>query len=116
MKSRIWHNPRCSKSRAALALLEQQALDLEIVEYLKNPPTATALRHLAEKLGCRVSDLVRTDEPEYRSFLENGGETTDTALLELLAREPRLLQRPIVEIGERAVIGRPPERVLDLLS
>jgi arsenate reductase len=115
MQARIWHNPRCSKSRAALALLEQRSLGLEIIDYVRNPPTPGALRELVAKLGCRVADLVRTDEPEYRAFIANGGQPTDAALLDLLAREPRLLQRPIVEIGERAVIGRPPERVLDIL-
>lgn len=115
MQATIWHNPRCSKSRAALALLEQRSIVPTIVEYLKNPPTQEQLRELVAKLGCRVADIVRTDEPEYRAFIASGGEPTDAALLELLAREPKLLQRPIVAIGERAVIGRPPERVLEIL-
>jgi len=115
MQTRIWHNPRCSKSRAALALLEQRSISPTIVDYLKNPPTRAELEDLVAKLGCRVADIVRTSEPEYRAFIESGGQPTDAALLELLAREPRLLQRPIVEIDDRAVIGRPPEHVLELV-
>jgi arsenate reductase len=115
MKARIYHNPRCSKSRSALALLTERGAEIEVVEYLATPPDRPTLERLVRALGVPVRALVRTGEPEYEAALAAGRGTTDDDLLDLLAAEPRLLQRPIVEIGNRAVIGRPPERVLDLL-
>jgi arsenate reductase len=116
MKARIYHNPRCSKSRAALALLEERGLELEIIEYLETPPSKTVLRKLLEKLDGRALDLVRTGEPEFKSAITTGRKPTVEEILDLLVATPRLLQRPIVEIGGRARIGRPPERVLELLE
>jgi arsenate reductase (glutaredoxin) len=116
MKARIYHNPRCSKSRAALALLEARGVDVEIVEYLRHPPPSATLKQLVAKLGADAHELVRTSEPEYRAFVAAHGEPSGDALLELLAEEPRLLQRPIVEVGARARIGRPPERILELFT
>lgn len=115
MKARIYHNPRCSKSRAALGLLEARGIDLEVIEYLREPPTRQALAELLAKLGCEARELVRSGEPEFKA----AGVPLDAPadrLLDLLAAEPKLLQRPIVEVGERARIGRPPERVLELLA
>jgi arsenate reductase len=115
MKARIYHNPGCSKSRGALELLTARGAEIEIVEYLRDSPSRAALEHLLRKLGVRALAIVRTNEPEYRAAIAAGHGTSDDELLDLLVAQPRLLQRPIVEIDGRAVIGRPPERVLELL-
>lgn len=115
MRARIYHNPRCSKSRATLALLEERGVEIDVVEYLKTPPDRKELETLARKLGGDVSAMVRRDEPEYRAAL---GDETPSAdqLLDLLAEQPKLLQRPIVVVGNEARIGRPPERVLEIVK
>lgn len=116
MKVRIYHNPGCSKSRATLALLQARGVDLEIVEYLKQPPSRATLESLLDKLAVPAIELVRTNEPEYAAAVAAGAPPPPTGrLLDLLQEHPRLLQRPIVEVGERAAIGRPPERVLEIL-
>jgi arsenate reductase (glutaredoxin) len=112
----IYHNPRCSKSREALAIAErfshQQALKLEVVDYQKTPLTLAQLQGLHRALGGRVSAMLRDNEPEYAALdLARAG---DAALLETLAAHPRLLQRPIVVYQKRAVIARPPQ-LLDQL-
>ncbi|HEX5050066.1 MAG TPA: arsenate reductase (glutaredoxin) [Gammaproteobacteria bacterium] len=115
MKARIYHNPRCSKSRATLALLEERGVTLEIVEYLREPPSRATLARLLDELGDAASELVRTSEPEYAELARRHPQPTRDQLLDLLVAHPHLMQRPIVEVGKRAAIGRPPERVLDLL-
>lgn len=115
MKARIYHNPRCSKSRQTLELLESRGIELEIVEYLKDPPSRETLKKLLKKLGLRARDLVRTGEPEFEKA-GVGLDADEDALLDLLQAHPRLLQRPIVEVGRQARVGRPPERVLELLE
>jgi arsenate reductase (glutaredoxin) len=116
MKAKIYHNPRCSKSRAALGILSERGAEIEIIDYLANPPSRATLRALLRKLGVPASELVRSDEPEYRAAVAAGRAETDDELLDLLAAQPRVLQRPIVEIGDRALVCRPPERVRDLLE
>lgn len=115
VKARIYHNPRCSKSRATLALLEEHGVDVEIVDYLNDPPSPAALAAVLAKLGLPARAIVRSNEAEFR---DSGLtlEAADADLLQLVSREPRVLQRPIVEIGARARIGRPPEQVLELLE
>jgi arsenate reductase len=115
MQATIYHNPRCSKSRATLALLEERGISPAVVEYLKTPPNAKELRALLGKLGLVAKDLIRTGEPEWKS----SGMSLDSPereLLELMAAHPILIERPIVIVGDRARIGRPPERVLELLE
>lgn len=114
MKARIYHNPRCSKSRATLALLEQRGIDLEIVDYLASPPSKATLRALMRKLDGPALAMVRTGEPEFKPYL--GRELGDNDVVDLLAEVPRLLQRPIVELGDKARVGRPPEHVLELFE
>lgn len=116
MKAKIYHNPRCSKSRAALALLEARGVDLTVIDYLRAPLSKTALRALLSKLDGEPIDLVRVNEAAYRAAVPEGHTPTEAELLDLLVRIPRLLQRPIVEVGARARIGRPPERVLELIE
>jgi arsenate reductase len=115
MKARIYHNPRCSKSRATLALLEERDVELTIVEYLVDPPSKATLERLLGKLGLRARDLVRSAEPEFKAC----GLTLDAPadqLLDLMVRHPMLIERPIVETDAKARIGRPPEQVLDMLE
>lgn len=114
MKAKIYHNPRCSKSRATLALLRERGVDTEIVDYVATPPSKATLRELMRKLGGPALAMVRTEEQEFRPHAQRA--LTDEQVVDLLAAEPRLLQRPIVELGEAARIGRPPERVLELFE
>jgi arsenate reductase len=115
MSVRIYHNPRCSKSRETLALLEQRGLTPEIIKYLDTPPDADQLKVLLELLGMRSArELMRTKEEEYRTL--GLAEVTDEAeLIAAMVAHPRLIERPIVVKGERAALGRPPEQVLDIL-
>ncbi len=111
----IYHNPRCSKSRQTLALLEEKGIEPEIVLYLETPPDATTLRGLLDKLGKSPRELMRKGEAAYK---ENGLADTslsDDELIEAMVRHPKLIERPIVVNGERAALGRPPESVLDIL-
>jgi arsenate reductase len=114
MKAKIYHNPRCSKSRATLALLTERSVPFDVVDYLATPISKEKLRELAQKLELPALTLVRIDEPEFRAYA--GRALSDDEIFELLAAQPRLLQRPIVELGAKARIGRPPERVLDLFE
>ena len=114
MKAKIYHNPRCSKSRATLALLRERGLELEIIDYITTPPSKATLRELRRKLGGPALAMVRTEDQEFRPHAQRA--LTDDEVIDLLAAEPRLLQRPIVEIGGAARIGRPPERVLELVE
>lgn len=114
----IYHNPRCSKSREALALVEtiaaRRRLPLNVVEYLKTPPDLAQLSELKAMLRCAAIDMVRSNEAEYNSL--GLAHADDSTLLRAVATHPGLLQRPIVVFEGRAVIGRPPELVADLLD
>jgi arsenate reductase len=110
----IYHNPRCSKSRATLALLEANGHAPEVIEYLKTPPDARTIRELVEKLGMKSHELLRKGESEYQSLALQ--DPTDEEVVDAIVKHPILLQRPIVVAGDRAAIGRPPEAVLDILS
>lgn len=110
----IYHNPRCSKSRQALALLEEAGEQPEVVEYLKTPPSRAELKALLKKLGLKPALLVRTGEELYQEKYR-GRELSDEQWLDALAENPILMQRPIVVKGGRAIVGRPPEKVLELL-
>ncbi|WP_144113041.1 arsenate reductase (glutaredoxin) [Paraburkholderia sp. BCC1886] len=116
----IYHNPRCSKSRAALELItgayNPSNEPTEIVEYLKQPLTVAELEQLNEKLACPIREMIRDTEPEYKELRLADTSLTDTQLYEALAAHPILLQRPIVVRNGRAVIGRPPENVAALFS
>ena len=114
MTLRIYHNPRCSKSRATLELLRQHGVEPEIVKYLETPPDRATLEALAAALG-GAAELVRSGEAAYRE-LGLDAATPDHALLDAIVEQPILLQRPIVVRGDRAAIGRPPENVLQLIG
>lgn len=111
----IYHNPRCSKSRQTLKLLQDHDVDIEVVEYLKTPPDAEQLSRILALLDLEPRELMRTGEPAYR---ENGldDETLGRGeLIEAMIRNPILIQRPIVVAEGKARIGRPPESVLEIL-
>lgn len=110
----LYHNPGCSKSRAALAYLEENEIDAEIIEYLGEPPTADGIRGLLTKLGVGVRDIIRDGEDEYGAAGLGDGSLTDDALIAAIVEHPILLQRPIIVCGDRAVIGRPTEAIDDL--
>lgn len=112
---RVYHNPRCSKSREACRLLEERGVAVEVVEYLKTPPSRAELADLLIKLGLSARELVRTGEEIYKSEFK-GRELDEAAWLDALAAHPILIERPIAVRGQRAVVGRPPEKVLSLLD
>lgn len=115
MNVTIYHNPRCSKSRQALELLHQHGIEPTIVEYLKNPPGKKALKALLDRLEMEPRDLMRKQEAPYReNRLDDPGLTRDQ-LITALTEHPILLERPIVVTDEAAVVGRPPEKILDIL-
>lgn len=118
MNITIYHNPRCSKSRQTLELIQRAGIEPRIVEYLRDPPAPARTLQLAALLGIGVADLVRRSESEFTEAEDLPSLDDDGALALWLEQHPRVLQRPIVvdDDRERAVIGRPPENVLGLLG
>lgn len=112
---RIYHNSRCSKSRATLALLQQHVGACEVIDYLDTPPDTTELTVLLKQLGMSARELLRTGETEYQSLGLDDPALDDTALIAAMAAHPKLIERPIVVANGKAVIGRPPEAVLAIL-
>ena len=110
----IYHNPRCSKSRQTLALLQDRGIEPRIVEYLKTPPDLATLTKLAVTLG-GARAMLRKGESEYAELGLDDAQKSEQALLKAMHQHPILIERPIVTDGKRAVIGRPPEAVLALL-
>ena len=108
----IYHNPRCSKSRLTLALLEEQGIELQVVEYLKTPPDAATLRGLLRKLGLGPRDILRRKEAAAAGI---DSDLDDDALVEAMVANPVVIERPIVVHGDKARLGRPPEQVLEIL-
>ena len=111
-----FHNARCSKSRGALELLRERRIEPQVVAYLEHPPSAAQLRELLRKLGIDARGLLRTGEPQYAALGLADPTLDDEALIAAMVAHPVLIERPILVRGERAVIGRPPERVLELLA
>jgi len=113
----IYHNPRCSKSRQTLALLEEQGITPTIVEYLKTAPDAKTIGHLLDLLKMAPRDLMRKGEDEYKALNLSNDELSDDALIDAMHKTPKLIERPIVVVNDKAAaIGRPPESVLALLK
>ena len=110
----LYHNPRCSKSRSALALLQEKGIEPQVVEYLKTPPTRAELAGIVKKLGVKPESIVRTSEDVYKEQFK-GKAMTDAQWLDALAANPILIERPIAVKGDRAELGRPPENVLKLV-
>jgi arsenate reductase len=111
----IYHNPRCSKSRQTLALLEEKGITPDIVLYLDTPPSAAELKKLIKKLGITPRDLLRKGEDIYKENNLKDESLSDSALIEAMVKHPKLIERPIVVNGDKARLGRPPESVLEIL-
>ena len=112
----LYHNPRCSKSRQTLALLQERGRDPRIIEYLKTPPSAAELTGILKLLGLPPRDLMRRKEAPYKDLKLDDPTLSDDALIAALADNPILIERPILVVdGSRAAIGRPPQAVLDIL-
>ncbi|MDA3933512.1 MAG: arsenate reductase (glutaredoxin) [Gammaproteobacteria bacterium] len=112
----LYHNPRCSKSRTALNLLQEAGADVHIILYLEHAPKPEKLAHLQQLLGCPVRDMLRATETIYQELALQRTELSDAQLLQIISEHPQLLQRPIVVTADKAVIARPPERVHELLQ
>ena len=112
---KIYHNPNCSKSRATLALLEENDVSPEIIYYLDTPPSRDELKSLLAKLGLGIRDLVRSSEAEFGELGLDNESLSEEIIFDYVTEHPKLMQRPIVVKGERAIIGRPPENVLELI-
>ncbi len=116
MKDLILHNPKCSKSRATLAHLQEKKADVEVVEYLKNPPSAEELKSICTMLNVSPTKIIRTQEALFKELglsLESG--FSDNEWCQILSKNPSLIERPIVCFQGKAVVGRPPENVLSIL-
>lgn len=115
MKATIYHNPRCSKSRQTLALLEEKGIDIEIIEYLQTSPDKKTLSKILGQLGIAPSALIRKGESVFKELNLADKLDDDDALLDAMAANPILIERPIVLANDKASIGRPPESVLEIL-
>ena len=115
MSVAIYHNPRCSKSQSTLKLLEEQNIAFEVIEYLKTPPSKQKLEEILGLLHLAPRELMRTDESEYKDKNLDNPALTKDQLLDAMVKYPILIQRPIVVANGRAIIGRPPEKVLEIL-
>jgi arsenate reductase len=114
----MYHNPRCSKSRKTLELIESHGIEPKIIEYLAEPPDAQTLLRLARALDMPLAELLRKSEDDFKSAAESVPLNDDAALAAWLHEHPRVLQRPIVldEDGNRAIVGRPPENVFEIIQ
>ena len=116
MNCTIYHNPRCSKSRETLALLEGKGIKPAVVEYLATPPDAATLECLLQQLGLEPRQLMRHKEAEYAELNLDDAALTRAQLIAAMVAHPRLIERPIVVLGDKAALGRPPENVLALFD
>ena len=114
-KITIYHNPKCSKSRKALEIIKSKNIEPTIILYLVNKLSKAEVKHLLSKLGLSIRDILRTGEDEYKKNNLKNENLSDNKLIDFLIRFPKLLQRPIVVKNNKAVIGRPPENILNLL-
>ncbi|VXC67493.1 putative oxidoreductase [Pseudomonas sp. 8Z] len=112
----LYHNPRCSKSRGALELLEARGLQPTVVRYLETPPSANELRELLGKLGISARQLLRSGEDDYKALGLADTSLSEAQLIDAMTSHPKLIERPILVAGNKAVIGRPPEMILELLA
>lgn len=115
MSVKIYHNPRCSKSRETLKLLQEKGIQADVVEYLKHPPTTEELTDILNKLGLQPRQLMRTQETEYKENGLDDKSLSDAELIAAMIRIPKLIERPIVLANDKAAIGRPPENILNIL-
>lgn len=111
----IYHNPRCSKSRQTLELIRSKGVEPEIVLYMEDTPSVEDIQDVLRMLGMKPMDIVRQKEPEFKEHFAGANELTDIQLIELMRLYPKVIERPIVVNRGRAIIGRPPENVLEVL-
>ena len=112
----IYHNPRCSKSRNTLSILNENGFDVTEVRYLETPPSSSELKELCKLMNKTPLEIVRTGEGLFKELgLNKSDNKTDDEWLQVLAQNPKLIERPIVKIGNKAIIGRPPENVLQIM-
>lgn len=112
---KIYHNPRCSKSRQTLALLEENNADIEVIEYLKTPLSETEIKEILGLLKLAPRELLRSKESEYKEAGLNNASLSDSDIIKAMMQHPKLIERPIVIVNGKAAIGRPPEAVLEIL-
>ena len=115
MKVKIYHNPRCSKSRQTLEILNKKKLDIDIIEYLKSPLDSNEIFNILKKLNYTARDLLRRGEDIYKNKNLSDESLTDDFLIDMMSKNPILIERPIVVFNDKAVIGRPPEKVLEII-
>lgn len=115
MKVTVYHNSRCSKSRCAIDYLNDKGIEYEVVEYLKDLPSKDELRNLIKKIGINPEDLIRKGEEEYKDHFR-GKILTDDQWIDAMLKFPKLIERPIVLLGDKAVVARPAERIEELLD
>jgi arsenate reductase len=115
MTIEIYHNPRCSKSRQTLHLIQDQGIEPDVVEYLKTPPDKKTLKQILKMLGLKPRDLMRKKESEYKQNQLDDPNLTQEQLIDAMIAHPKLIERPIVIKDGKAAIGRPPEKVLEIL-
>ncbi|MDH5432845.1 MAG: arsenate reductase (glutaredoxin) [Gammaproteobacteria bacterium] len=112
----IYHNPRCSKSRQTLEILNQNQIQTDIVEYLDSPPSAEELKQILSALDLKPVNIMRKNEAEYKEAGLDNASLSEEEQINLMVKFPKVIERPIVVKGDKAVIGRPPENVLDLIK
>ncbi|MCW8955848.1 MAG: arsenate reductase (glutaredoxin) [Gammaproteobacteria bacterium] len=112
---RIYHNPRCSKSRQTLELIRQQGIEPEVIEYLKTPPSKSELKTILSRLNMQPRQLMRTNEAEYKDNNLDSEELSNEQLIDAMVKNPKLIQRPIVINNQKVALGRPPENALEIL-
>lgn len=112
----IYHNPRCSKSRQTLSLLEEKGVEIDVIEYLKNPPDENTLNEIIKKLGIAPHDLLRKNEDEFKQLGLDKKNISDEEIITAMVKHPKLIERPIVINRNKAALGRPPEDVLKILE
>jgi len=112
----IYHNPRCSKSRETLQILADNGIDAEVIHYLEDPPTPQELKRIIDMLGIPARDLLRATEQVYKDAELDDDSLSDEEIIDSICEYPALMQRPIVIAGNRAIMGRPPSRVLEIIA
>ena len=113
----IYHNPRCSKSRNSLAILNEHGLSVKEIKYLENPPSKSELAELCKRMNVKPFQIIRTGEDLFKELnLNKQDNKTDDEWLDILIKNPKLIERPIVKIGDKVVMGRPPENILTILD
>ena len=112
----IYHNHRCSKSRQTLAMIRDKGIEPTIILYLEDVPNSDKIKELLSKLGLAAGNILRTGEADYKAHMASAATLDDDAIIALMTRYPKFIERPIVTCGDKAVIGRPPETVLTLFE